>query len=200
MRAHLGLVALLAAAAAAGACGFAPKVVHLEPLPPAARAKVARPVCLRVERFVDARADRSRIGVNRNGFGMEMGEVKTYGNVPDWIGQHFADELAAAGACLAPEGELVLAGEVKGVFVDEMWNLDGRIAVRLTLSRGAEVLLAADYLGTDSRLSWAASASEFTVTLHETLRDLSARAVPEIVAAADRACAAPAAGACVTPR
>jgi hypothetical protein len=166
-----------------GGCGFAPKVVHLEPVAPVAATKAARSMCVKVARLTDGRSERRKIGVNRNGFGMAMGEVRTYGNVPDWIGQHLADELAPA--CRVGAPEFVLEGTVTRAWVDEYWNLDGDIEVTLSLRRAGASgpVFSQRFHGSHSQTSWAASESEFTDTFYQTLLDLSARVVPAVLAA-----------------
>jgi len=48
------------------ACSMAPKVVHLDPLPPVADVQFSRPVCIAIGEFTDERKDPAVLGHTYN--------------------------------------------------------------------------------------------------------------------------------------
>ncbi len=165
-------------------CALAPKVVHLDPLPTGSEARFAKPVCVKVAEFTDARENPQLLG-HTFLLGIKTSDVKTYGDVPEWIRAAYKRELLKAGAqeCETSPNPLVVAGTVKEVVQAESWNVDSTIRVEVKLSGGGEESTQS-FAGNSSQTSHAASESEFTDSLYKALQDLMKRSVPAIIAAA----------------
>lgn len=157
-------------------CVYLPRTVKLvqpEPGRPS-------PICIEVEPFSDARADKTRIGIARNGFYWPEGTAHTDDDVAQWIATHLRASLAP-GACVP---ELLLRGRIRDVFVDEYFNLSARLVVSLRLERAQTVVFDREFEGNFSQLSHLGSSAEFDDTLRKALAEFGERTIPAIIAAA----------------
>lgn len=166
----------------ASGCALAPKVVHLEPLKPVANSKLSTETCFSVGEFKDERKDPQILGHTYN-LGIKTSDVKTFGNVSQWIRTAYIDELKNSGGKECPSGTslFVISGTVKEVAQEESWNINTSIKVDLQIAAGQSQVTNA-YEGTSSQISHAASDGEFTDSLYKAVQDLMSKSIPAIVA------------------
>ena len=157
-------------------CASVPRVVRLEQPDPGRPS----PICIKVEPFSDARADKTRIGVARNGFYWPTGSASTDDDVAQWVATHLRASLSPD-SCVP---ELVVEGRIREVFVDEYFNLNARFVVSLRLERGRTLIFDRDFETTYSQLSHLGTSAEFQETLRKGLASFGERAIPAIIAAA----------------
>lgn len=183
MFAFARLLSLTSLALALSACAFGtrqPTLVY----PPAAGAAASaassaasgpKAVSIVVQPFVDARADKTKVGTVRNGFGMPTADVVPTNNVADWFNGALKTELQrngytvlsapASGASFA-----VLSGQIRNVWADMYFTYNGEIAFDAQLKQGNTDLLAKNYQGNGSAgVVVAATAESYAQTLAITL-------------------------------
>lgn len=157
-------------------CAYVPRVVHLEQPDKGSPS----PICIKVEQFSDARADKKTIGVARNGFYWPTGNATSEDDAAVWIATHLAGSLTPDGC----SPEFSLEGRIREIFVDEWFNLNARFVVTLRLERGQKLIFDRDFVTSFSQLSHLGSSAEFEDTLRKGLAEFGVRVMPAIIAAA----------------
>lgn len=171
--------------AMASGCALAPKVVHLEPLKPVTKSKFSQPICFSVQEFKDERKEPQILGHTYN-LGLKTSDVKTFGNVPQWIRTAYIEELKNSGGkeCDSAASQLIISGTVKEVKQEESWNINTSVKIDLQISVGKNVV-AEPYEGGSSQISHAASDGEFTDSLYKAIQNLMGKSIPVIVSKAE---------------
>ena len=93
----------------------------------------------------------------------------------------------AANGCVRADAQYALHGVVHRAFVDDGMLFVGRVAVTLTLTREHTELWSHLYEATARRVPWTASSQEMQKTLERSLARFNTMAVPDVLAALDRA-------------
>jgi len=203
----LRLAALWLAGVCASGCAFMNQSVQLAPLPSFTERTLApRRVVLR--ELVDARGDTSRVGVVKNGWGMETASVVTPDELPGAVSDALADSLIASGwtvvraasnaAVPVPRGEdWVLSGWLSSVMSEPImgvWTIGLRAEAELTLevrtaSRLFRRTLRAFHLEPDNLVCFAGCVEEglraaLSQVVHDAVKalmELSERVPPQSV-------------------
>lgn len=184
MRNNFALIVSAFTLATAG-CALAPKVIHLEPLRATADSKFEKPTCIQVGEFKDERVKPEILGHTYN-LGVKTSDIKTFGDVSQWLRATYINELQMAGAteCSSSKAKFVLSGTIKEIKQEESWNINSSIAVDLVLNDGRKISTES-LTGQSTQLSHAASEGEFTDSLNKAVQDLMKKSLASIVAKAE---------------
>lgn len=166
-------------------CAFAPKIVHLEPIETVSKSRFSKPTCILIGKFKDKRKDQVVIGHTYN-LGVKTSDVRTYGNVSDWIRDAYSKEMTSAGAveCSANDQKIELTGSIIEIEQNESWNIKTLMKIELILE-GTKEPFSKIFEAKSSQISHAASASEFTESLYKTLQVLLTDSIPVLISKAE---------------
>jgi len=139
--------------------------------------------------FVDKRP-RSRIGMKKNGYGMDTANVLANQDISGWLGARLGNELKAAGFRVNPSGENPTAAKIQGfthqVFIEPVmqWTTvdieaDISVLIRVTRPDGLEAERRYYVKGLGQAL--AAFDDTYAPSLGKASHDLMKRIVPDII-------------------
>jgi hypothetical protein len=127
----------------------------------------------------DERADRSRIGNVRNGFGMDTADVVTEDDIAGWVESAIAMELQQAGydvvqgeASPSSDDVIGLNAEVLKIYCDVYMTYDGEVSLMVNLKGddGNEVRKQIEGKG-GVGMNWAATSKSYAESLALALED-----------------------------
>lgn len=169
--------------------------VHLEYLQPQhTGAKLNRPT-IYLEKFEDKRIDRSRVGVGRNGYNMEITDVLTEQDVATWLSNALAMEMEKAGFVVVKvDGQQaagnqplpLLQGYTNRVFTDMLMafprmELISNIKLHLKLTLPDQVLERDFFAVEIDRSAVGFGANSYKEIMEKTARQITAEIVESLV-------------------
>ena len=136
--------------------------------------------------FVDRRADTTKVGGVRNGFGMKLASIRTVNSVAAWVPEALTYELKAAGyaaapAATAPDTSLAISGEILKAETDAYFTYGGEVELLVTLTDGDRELIRRTYIGKGSGgTNWGATAKSYAQSLSMALADVLRQVIADV--------------------
>jgi hypothetical protein len=125
-------------------------------------------VKIRIEPFVDTRADKAKFGENRQDTVFKP--VTTSGSAADFCTRHFADELRRFGfSTVQNQGDVVLGGEILEFMVVETNTYKGDVRLRLTLKKQGKTEWTGVTTGTSGHWGRSYKAENYYETISDSL-------------------------------
>jgi hypothetical protein len=160
-----------------------PALVAVAEAAPLSRAN-GSPIVIRP--FFDRRADKTKLGNVRNGFGMKLAPIQTTDSVTVWVQEALALELTKVGfrvvdSLADAESTLVIGGDVMKANADAYLSYSAQVELNIRLMRGDRELLTRLYLGKGAGgANWTATSKSFANALALALADALGMVVGDV--------------------
>lgn len=184
----LSLVVVMLGTVVSG-CAFSNVSVTLPTQPTAGYSGGANRV-LSVPKFIDQRQMKNRIGMQKNGYGMDTANVVSDQNVDTWLAARLAAELKSAGFQVVGEEANTKAIRIQGyvlkMFTEpvQQWttmDLETDLAVRIQVVRGDGLEAERRYFVKGIEQGMMSVSSSFNGSVNKASDALMKRLVPDII-------------------